>query len=136
MAMTRVLPLFVVPLIRSPPITAVDPLMVIFFASRVDVGPSQVEQLAAAGSGVGGEVEEGEQPVLPGGGQEGLELGDGPDGSGFASRHPWPFSAFHGVAADEAVDDDRVTECFPQDRVQVNHGRDGERLAAVASTGQ
>jgi hypothetical protein len=136
MAITRVLPLFVVPLIRSPPDHGGRSADSDLLCIEVDVGPAQVEQLATAGSGVGGEVEEGEQPVLPGGGQEGLELGDGPDGSGFAGRHPWPFSAFHGVAADEAIDDDRVTECFPQDRMQVNHSRDGERLAAVASTGQ
>jgi hypothetical protein len=73
-------------------------------------------------------MEEGEQPVLAGGRQEGLELGNGPDGSGFAGRHPWPFGPFHGIAADEAVDDDRITECFPQDRVQVNHGRTASGL--------
>jgi hypothetical protein len=42
----------------------------------------------------------------------------------------------YGVAGDEAIDDDRITECFPQDRMQVNHGRDGERLAVETSTGQ
>src|SRR5262245_41291791 len=81
-------------------------------------------------------MEEGEQPVLAGGGKEGLELGDGPDGSRFAGRHTWPFRPFHGVAADEAIDDDSVTECFPQDRMQVNDGRDGKWFAVEASTGQ
>jgi hypothetical protein len=48
--------------------------------------------------------------VLTDGGQEGLEPGDGPDGSGFTGRHSWPFSAFHGVAADQAIDNYRVTD--------------------------
>ena len=74
--------------------------------------------------------------MLPGGGKAGLELRNGPDGPGLAVRHSWPFRPFHRVTADEPIDDDRVTECFPEDGVQVNHGRDGERLAVAASTGQ
>ena len=81
-------------------------------------------------------MEEGEQPVLPGGGEEGLELGNSPDRSGFAGRHPWPLRPLEGVTAEKPIDDDRITERFPQDRMQVNHGRDGKRLAVETSTGQ
>jgi hypothetical protein len=69
------------------------------------IGPSQVEQLAPAGSGVGGDVEEGEQPVLSRGGQERPELGDGPDGAGLVSLRPWPLGSFHRVTSDELVHD-------------------------------
>ena len=60
---------------------------------QVDIRPAEVEQLAPAGSGVGGDVEEGRQPVLSRGGQEGPELGDGPDGARLVGRAPgaaWP----------------------------------------------
>src|SRR5690242_3533605 len=51
-------------------------------AVEVDVLPSQVEQLAATCPGIGRDMEEREQAVLLRGGQEGPELGDGPDGAG------------------------------------------------------
>ena len=74
METTRARPLLVVPLTRSPPITAADPAMVIFLPSRSMSFYRRVEQLAAACSGVGRDVEEGEQPVLLRGGQERPEL--------------------------------------------------------------
>jgi hypothetical protein len=60
----------------------------------------------------------------------------GPDGSGFAGLCSWPLGPFDGVAADEFVDDDGIAERFPEHRVQVGHGRGGERLAVAASAGQ
>ena len=136
METTRVRPLLVVPLTRSPPITAVDPVMVIFLPSRSMSFQPQVEQLAATCSGVGRDVEEGEQPVLLRGGQERPELGDGPHGTGLLSLGSWPLGPFHRVAADEFVHDDRIAERLPEHRVQMGHGGDGERLAVAASAGQ
>ena len=54
-------------------------------AVEVDVFPPQVEQLATSCSGVGRDVEEGEQPVLLCRSQESPELDDDPDGAGFLS---------------------------------------------------
>jgi hypothetical protein len=73
METTRARPLLVVPLTRSPPITAVDSDGDLL-AVEVNVLPPRVEQLATACSGVGRDVKQGEQPVLLRGGQERPEL--------------------------------------------------------------
>ena len=62
--------------------------------------------------------------------------GDGPDGSGLLSLHSWPLGPFHGIAADEPVHDDGIAERFPEHRVQMGHGRDGERPAVAAAAAQ
>ena len=136
METTRVRPLLVVPLTRSPPITAVEPVMVIFLPSRSTSCPPEVEQLAATCSGVGGDVEEREQPVLLRGGQERPELGDGPDRARLVGLRSWPLGPLHRIAADQLVHDDRITERLPEHRVQMGHGGDGERLPVAASAGQ
>src|SRR5262249_49015519 len=105
-------------------------------AVEVNVLPPQVEQFAAARSGVRGDVEEGEQPVLLRGGQELPELSDGPYGARLLGLRSWPLGAFYRVASDEFVHDDGIAERLPEHRVQVGNGRDGERLAVAASAGQ
>lgn len=83
-----------------PPITSV----------KVDVLPSQVEQLAATRSGAGRDVKERKQPVLLRDGQKHPELRDGPDSTGFLRLRPWPLGSFYRVASDELVHDDGVAE--------------------------
>ena len=105
METTRVRPLLVVPLTRSPRDDGGRAGDGDLLAVEVDVGPAEVEQFAAPGSGVGGDVEEGEQPVLLGRGQERPELGDGPDGARLVGLGSWPLGSLHRVAADDFVHD-------------------------------
>ena len=98
--------------------------------------PPQIQQLATPCSRICGDVEEREQPVLPGHVQERPELGHGPDGAGLLDLHPWSFGPVDRVAADQLVHDDGITECLPEYRVQVGHGSDGERLAVATTTAQ
>jgi hypothetical protein len=51
---------------------------------QVDIRPAEVEQLFPAGSGVGGDAEEGTQPVARSGVEEGPELGHAA-GTGFGA---------------------------------------------------
>ena len=74
--------------------------MVIFLPSRSMSFHRRVEQLAAACSGVGRDVEERKQPVLLCGGQERPELSYGPDGFGLLGLRSWPLGPLYWVAAD------------------------------------
>jgi hypothetical protein len=81
-------------------------------------------------------VEEGEQPVLPGGGQECPELANRPDGSPLRGLSPWPLCALYRVAADDFIHDDGIPKCFPEHRMEMSHGRNGEWPAVTATAGE
>ena len=71
---------------------------------QVDGVPAQVEQLAAAGAGVGGEPVEGVQAVRAGGGQEGMQLPGGPDAGWFGAVVTRLFGSFGRIDGKQLVD--------------------------------
>src|SRR6185312_13278564 len=103
---------------------------------QVDIWPAEVQQLAPAGSGIGGDVKVGTQPVVCCVVEEGPELGHGPDGAGFFRASVRALGPIYRVAADQLVYDYGVTEGLPQHRVQVGDGGDGQWFAVLAAAGQ
>jgi hypothetical protein len=98
---------------------------------QVERRPAQGEQLAAAGAGVGGEPEEGGQPVPRCLLEERRELRGRPDRARLAAAGAWQLGALGRVGGQHLLDPHGVGERLAQRAVHVRHGRRRQRLAVL-----
>ena len=100
---------------------------------QVDVVPAEVEQFAATGASVCGQAVEGEQPVLPGGVEEGPELGGCPNSPRFGAGLARSFCPLDRIGQQDLVNDNGVTERLAQYRVDILNCAGGQTRAVAAT---
>ena len=116
-------PLLVVPSMRWPATTAAEGRRraadVSLGAGQVDIAPAQVEQLPAAGTGIGGQVVEGEQAMSLRHVEEDTQLPGRPYLPGLTGRFARPLSTVNRIRRKKLIYHNGVPERLSQNRVDI-----------------
>jgi len=95
--------------------------------------PAEVEQLAAAGAGIGRQVVEGEQPVRSRSAQEGVHLPGGPHPGWFGPALPGPLRLLGRVDGKELLNVHGIFQGLTQRAVDMRH-RPRRQWPAITAT--
>lgn len=100
---------------------------------EIDVGPTEVEQLAAPRTGVCGQTVKGVEAMRTNRLKKDPKLRRRPDPARFVQRCLGPFRPLHGVAGQQLVNNDGIMERFPKDGVKTSDRGDGQLSTALAA---